>query len=136
MSESQLEKPKRGAQAMARALGLFSIALGAIEILSPNAVKRGTGAPGPEGLYSAYGWREVATGALILTSRSPVSMVWLRVAGDVLDLATMAPALNRTNPHRRVATGAMNFLITATILDVLVAAQGDHTGGGRYGSSA
>ncbi len=54
------------AHAAARALGWFSLALGATEILFPNVVKRSTGAPGPEGLYSLYGWREVLTGALIL----------------------------------------------------------------------
>jgi hypothetical protein len=111
---------------MARALGWFSLALGATEILFPNAVKRSTGAPGPEGLYAAYGWREVLTGALILTSKTPASMVWLRVAGDALDLATMAPAARQSNPYRNVAKGALGFLVGATLLDLVVAAQGDY----------
>jgi hypothetical protein len=113
------------AHAAARALGWFSLALGATEILFPNVVKRSTGAPGPEGLYSLYGWREVVTGALILASPRPASMVWLRVAGDTLDLATMAPALHHSNPHRSPAKGAFAFLVAATVIDLLVAAGGN-----------
>jgi hypothetical protein len=126
MSTTGHGQPNHAAQTMARALGVFSIALGATEILFPNAVKRSTGAPGPEGLYSAYGWREVVTGALILASKTPAAMVWLRVAGDALDLATIAPAAGRSNPHRNVAKGALGFLVGATLLDLLVAAQGDY----------
>ena len=109
------------ADVMARALGWFSIALGATEILFPNVIKSSTGAPGPDGLYSAYGWREVITGALILSSSAPATAVWLRVAGDALDLATMAPAMARSNPYRKSAKGAFMFLIGATVLDLVVA---------------
>jgi hypothetical protein len=58
-------------------------------------------------------------------------MVWLRVAGDVLDLATMAPALKASNPYRNPAKGAFGFLAVATAIDLAVA-----IAGGRNGSMA
>ena len=113
------------AQQLARGLGWFSLALGAAELLSPGAIKRQTGLPGPRGVLQAYGAREIATGVAILAAKRPVGMVWARVAGDVLDLVTAAPALRQDNPRRPVAGAAFGFLLMATITDILVAMQGD-----------
>ncbi|MBB3951933.1 hypothetical protein [Aureimonas jatrophae] len=113
------------AQSLARGLGWVSIALGLGELLAPGALKRGTGAPGPATLLQAYGLREIATGALILASDRPVSMVWARVAGDVLDLATLAPAASPDNPQREGGIGALAFVAAVTAVDIAVALQGD-----------
>ena len=113
------------ARSMAKALGWFSLALGAAELLAPGTIKRDVGTPGPKEVVTAYGLREIGAGVAILASEKPVSMVWGRVAGDVLDLLTLAPALSRNNPHRTAAVGALGFVAVATAMDVFVAMQGD-----------
>ena len=56
------------AQQLARGLGWFSLALGAAELLSPGAIKRQTGLPGPRGVLQAYGAREIATGVAMTSN--------------------------------------------------------------------
>ncbi len=109
---------------LARGLGWFSIALGAAELLAPGSIKRGTGAPGPASLVQAYGLREVATGAALLMADKPVRLVWARVAGDLLDIATLLPTLRADN-HNRAGAAALGFVLLATATDVIVAMQGD-----------
>lgn len=106
--------PTRG---VARGLGWFSIAPGMAELLAPKAMARATGVRS-EALLQAYGLREIACGVGILATRRPdPNWLWARVAGDVLDLATLGVA--RGDPKRRE-----NALISAaavagvTALDV------------------
>ena len=118
-------RPNTQAQAVARGLGWFSIALGLTELFAPGTIKRNIGTPGPGVLLQAYGLREIAAGVAILASEKPVGMVWGRVVGDLLDIATLLPALRQDNPHRGGGAAAMAFVIAATALDVAVALQGD-----------
>jgi len=120
-----LTRPNEAARTLARGLGWFSIGLGLCELIAPGTIKRSVGAPGPAGLLQSYGAREIVTGIAILASDRPVAMTWARVAGDLLDIATFAPALSRDNPHRAAAEGAMAFLALATAMDAYVAMQGD-----------
>ena len=120
-----LTRPNETAQFMARGLGWFSIGLGLCELLAPGTIKRNVGTPGPKGLLQSYGAREIITGVAILTSDRPVTMTWARVAGDILDLMTLAPALDGRNPHRFAAEGAVAFVALATLMDAYVALQGD-----------
>jgi hypothetical protein len=110
---------------MARGLGWFSLALGLTELVAPGTIKRNVGTPGPKGVLQAYGAREMAGGLAILASDRPVSMVWGRVTGDLLDLATLLPALRKSNPHRRGGEAAFVFVAMATAMDLYVALQGD-----------
>ncbi len=119
--------PNTDAQAIARGLGWFSIALGLAELAAPRRLRDGTGTPAPTGLVRAFGWREIGTGAAILASRRPVAMVWARVAGDVADLAVLAPALRRANRHRAGGAGAFAAVAAIALLDLCVALQGDET---------
>jgi len=110
---------------MARALGWFSLALGIAELVAPRKIKQGVGLVGPEAVLQAYGVREIGTGLAILGSERPVGMVWGRVIGDLLDLATAAPVLRPGNPRRAAGAASFGFLLLATALDVAVAMQGD-----------
>ncbi len=83
----------RSARDLARRLGWFSLVLGAIEILAPRGTSRFLGVRRGGGLVALSGLREVATGMAILSSRNPAPFVWARVAGDVLDLAALLPAM-------------------------------------------
>jgi hypothetical protein len=73
----------------------------------------------------SYGLREIITGIGILSSPKPVSMVWGRVAGDLLDIATLLPALGSRNRSPAAAESAMAFVAMATAMDLYVAMQGD-----------
>jgi hypothetical protein len=75
---------------MARALGWFSIGLGLAEALLPAAVSRASGIKGDERLVRGYGAREIANGVGILTAKDPTPWIWARVAGDVMDISTLA----------------------------------------------
>src|SRR5690606_8486185 len=79
---------------LARALGWFSLGLGAAELF---AARRLTDFLGVDDRHTTlvrlFGLREIATGAAILSQRTPVSPVQARVAGDALDLALLGAAL-------------------------------------------
>ena len=104
---------------LARALGWFSIGLGVAELVAPRRFTRALGMEGSEGLVRAYGVREITSGLLSLSPDKHVGL-WSRVAGDGLDIATVATAaLRRGNPKRGNAETALAALMGITLLDVL-----------------
>jgi len=117
--------PPSAANTLARGLGLFSIALGTLEIVAPRPLARSLGMRGQEGLIFAYGVREIVKGAGILAARNPAPWVWGRVAGDALDLGTLAMALKGGNSHRRNIVLAAAAVAGVTALDAYCAARLD-----------
>jgi hypothetical protein len=123
----ETERTRRRGQAdtatdtLARGLGLFSIALGVVEVAAPRALARALGMKGQEGLIAGYGVREIATGIGILASKDPTPWIWGRVAGDGLDLATLATALEGSNPKKGNVGIAMAAVAGVTALDVYCA---------------
>jgi hypothetical protein len=102
-------------------LGLFSIGLGVWELLHPAKVGARTGVP-YRGLIRAYGVREIATGVAILASRDPAPGLWARVAGDVLDLATLGASYAMVGEAgRRRACEAAAAVAAVTALDIVAA---------------
>lgn len=110
-------------QTLANLLGWFSLGLGAVELLAPRAVEEFLGVEGRKGLVQAYGVREIGTGIGILTNRRPAGWVWGRVAGDVLDLATLSTALTPENPRRANVLLAMGAVAGVMALDVIAGRQ-------------
>jgi len=110
---------------LATFLGLFSLGLGLWEALDPRGVAAATGVRSPA-LLRAYGLREIGAGVGILTSRRPAGWLWARLAGDVLDLATLgaayAEAPGRDRPKALLAAAAVAGV---TALDVIAAAAHD-----------
>ena len=104
------------AQAVARALGWFSIGLGLAELLAPRMVARASGMEGRERLLQAYGVREIASGLGILLSLNPRPWVASRVAGDALDIATL------TTGRSTNATAALAAVAGVAALDVYATA--------------
>ena len=109
------------AHTLAQGLGLFSLALGAAELLGAKPIARWLGVERHEGLIQAYGVREIATGIGILTSRDPTPWIWARVGGDALDLATLAVAVADDSTERDRVAIAIGAVAGATVLDVLCA---------------
>lgn len=124
-SEGSLRRghPDSATDALARGLGVFSIALGLAEIVAPRAITRALGMEGNETLIRLYGLREIATGAGILAADDPTPWIWGRVAGDVLDLATLATGVEGNNPKQANLAVALAAVVGATALDVYCAQQ-------------
>lgn len=110
-------------QPVATFLGLFSIGLGLAELLCPRHVANATGVHN-RCLLQTYGAREVVTGIGILASEQPAEWLWGRVAGDVLDLATLGASYQDANAddRRRIALAAV-AVAGLGLLDVLCAAE-------------
>ena len=121
----ELDAPRFGgdlALGTARGLGWFSVGLGLAECLMPRAVARAVGMAGRESVVRAYGLREIATGVGLLASRDPEPWLWGRVAGDALDLATIAAARREEGADRAAANIAMLAVAQVAAVDVACAA--------------
>jgi hypothetical protein len=110
-------------ETLANAIGWFSVALGAVEIVAPRRVTEWLGMEGSETLVWLYGVREIGKGVAILSNRRPAGWLWARVAGDFLDLATLASGLGADNPRRGNVVTAMAAVAGVTVLDVICARQ-------------
>jgi len=107
-----------GPDRLARALGWFSVGLGVAELVAPGRIARTLGLDDKAGLIRAYGARELASAVPTLSIDKPVGLA-SRIAGDALDLGTLATALKRDNPQRRNAAIATALVAGITLLDVL-----------------
>ncbi len=108
---------------LAQGLGWFSLALGAAELFAGERLARALGLGERADLIRAYGLREVGTGVGILLADDPTPWIWGRVAGDALDLATLAGALDRDNPQRANAGIAVAAVAGVTVLDLICTRQ-------------
>ena len=81
---------------LANGLGWFSIGLGLAEVVTPGTVANLIGVQDDDknrSLLRFYGMRELAAGVGILSQPQAPGWVWSRVAGDLMDLATLARAM-------------------------------------------
>lgn len=106
-----------GPDQLARALGWFSIALGVAELVAPGRIARALGIPREKGLIRAYGLRDLASAVPTLSIDKPIGLA-SRVAGDALDIRTLASAINRRNPKRDNAVIALALVLGITLLDL------------------
>lgn len=104
-------------------LGLFSLALGAVEVVAPGRIARALGLD-PEGraktTIRAFGVREIAAGAMLVRGPAVSMNVWNRVLGDALDIASLVLAL-RTSRKPAAIGGALAFVGAVTAVDVWTA---------------
>jgi hypothetical protein len=97
-------------EALACALGFFSIGLGVAEIVAPRLFARAADARVSDGVIRLCGAREIANGVGILLAWKRGPWLWARVAGDAIDIAaTRRPA-------------ALAALAGVTALDIAAAA--------------
>lgn len=102
------------------ALGWFSLALGAAELLAPKKIAKALSSEGHEGLIRSFGAREVVAGAGLLTDQGHGLRVWNRVAGDAMDLTALHFARKRA-PDNRTVWAAIAVVAAVTLLDVCTA---------------
>ncbi len=102
---------------VARGLGWFSIGLGVAEVVAGKALGRALGMEDRSWLLRLYGVREIAAGVGIFARDNPAPWVWARVAGDVLDIATLASAYTEDNPKRDNVAAAIGSVLGITAVD-------------------
>jgi hypothetical protein len=109
----------------ARALGWLGLGLGAIEMIAPGQIARALGMEGREPILQGYGLREIANGIGVLTSSDPRRLMWGRVMGDALDLATVLKRGDENDSlgggPRRYTGAAVAALVGIAAMDVLCA---------------
>jgi hypothetical protein len=106
-----------------RGLGVLSIGIGLAALTSPQRLARWLGLKFDPGMMSAFGAREVAAGSALLSPVEPGPWLWMRVGGDVMDLAALGGALSPRNPKRKVAAAVACVVGVITILDLAMAAR-------------
>ncbi|MBV9932066.1 MAG: hypothetical protein JO013_14135 [Alphaproteobacteria bacterium] len=100
---------------VARGLGWFSLALGLTELVAPGKLGKALGLEGKETLLRAYGGREIGAGMWAL-SDTPAPAIWARVAGDLVDLGTLAYGLKDADEEER----RNNFIALAAVAGITV----------------
>ena len=123
-TQALIVRPSR-ARTMARALGWLSIGLGLAEVFAPGTVRQARNVPARARLLGVFGSRDISSGIAILTADRPASMVWSRVAGDIMDLVAFAPSLRGSRAAPSGSKLALAALMALTALDIYVALQGD-----------
>jgi uncharacterized membrane protein len=111
---------------LANGLGWFSIGLGLAEIAAPGKVAELIGIRDEDrtrSLLRFYGMREIAAGVGILTQPQPAGWLWGRVAGDMLDLASLASAMSSDVSDKSRVAMATAAVLGVTALDVMCAQQ-------------
>lgn len=112
---------------LSRALGWFSVGLGAAQILAPRALGKAIGVGDHRWLMRACGARELISGVGILTQRKPAGWLWSRVGGDVVDLALLGRAMASPDAKRGRVAAAAAVVSSVTALDVLCSRRMDHS---------
>jgi hypothetical protein len=104
---------------VANGLGWFSIALGLTEILAARPLANALGMKSTA-LLRVFGVREIAAGIGLLTQTRKGPWIWARIAGDVLDVATLgSAALSTRSSKRGNAAIAMAAVAPVVALDIV-----------------
>ncbi|MBP0446760.1 hypothetical protein J8J14_18450 [Roseomonas sp. SSH11] len=106
---------------LSRFLGWFSIGLGAMQILCGRTLARKLGMTGRTKLFRAFGVREVTNGLAILANPGSAPLLWARVAGDALDMATLAGTPSFGRRERATVKIALAAVAGVALLDILCA---------------
>jgi hypothetical protein len=120
MTAATLNETNGAGKSLARALGLFSIALGAAELIAPRAMSRLVGMGSRRRalrLLQSVGLREIGSGLGIL-ARPGMRSVTSRVVGDALDAAVLFSALRTRGARRKRALVALGVVVGVAALDI------------------
>lgn len=113
------QRTKGPMRSPARVLGWFSIGLGLAELALPGPLLRATGLSSDRtSLVRLYGIREIGVGVGLLMSRDPEPWLWARVAGDVLDIASVATAALAGDSRAQRTLPSLAMLAGVTAIDL------------------
>lgn len=108
-----------------KAVGVASVGLGLAALAFPRRFAGLIGIRGetpPEAL-AAFGSRELANGAALLAPVKFGPFLWMRVAGDAMDLAGLGLAARKPEADRRLLGLAAVAVTAIAVFDILLALQ-------------
>jgi uncharacterized membrane protein len=101
---------------LARMLAWSSVGLGLAGMLAPRAAGRAIGLGDHPAVLRLVGARQLMSGAGLLSERGAGNWVWLRAAGDAVDLALLSAALRSSGARPgRIALAAAAVLGLAAV---------------------
>lgn len=122
MEQYDDREQEHSGERLARALGLFSIGLGAAEVMAPRTMARLAGlSDNSIPSLRLLGAREIGHGVGILANPSSAGWVWSRVAGDAIDVSVLGAALESDDSDRGRVAAAIVAVLGVTVLDVVAA---------------
>ena len=130
-SQSQMRRmpaQQSKGQGLSGVLGLFGLGLGLVQVLAPRELLEFIGIK-PEdnrvNLVRLVGLRELMSGAGILMNdaQGKTNWVWGRVAGDVMDIASLSAIMNSRGTDQGRAMAVLAAVAGITALDVLAGRQ-------------
>jgi uncharacterized membrane protein len=113
------------AERLARGLGWFSLSVGLAEVFAPRLISRLlAGHDRYANLIRLYGLRELVSGVMVFGQGSrPAGAMWSRVAGDAVDIVTLAAAGASPRTNRSGVAIAAAGVLGVAALDVYCARQ-------------
>lgn len=123
-SNPKLADRGRATQRLADGLALVSIGLGLAELLAPRSVARLIGVRDRRAVRRTMvlmGLRELVCGVGLMTTRRRGPWLWLRVGGDVVDLAVLRAWRGSWRNDGLRLTGTMAAVAGITALDAVAA---------------
>jgi uncharacterized membrane protein len=110
-----------GPDSRPQALAWLSLGLGLAQVARPNDIARLIGIPDAaesEALVRLIGLRELISGVGLLAQPNAKPWLWLRVAGDLMDLALLTKALGLPDNERERLMIALAALLGVSLLDL------------------
>ncbi|MFN2556963.1 MAG: SRPBCC family protein [Nitriliruptorales bacterium] len=126
VSTPEEQHDHRIGEQLARALGLFSVTLGAAQVVLPGGMDRLVGldsTPRTRAVMRGVGLQEFAVGAGILSRRRPTEWLWARVAGDAIHLLLLSRAMQSPASTRSRVGKVTAAVVGVTLLDLIVSAR-------------
>lgn len=121
LSAGRQHRAHRRADGVARALGWFSLALGAAQLVVPGAVARLAGVRDDRAsrrAARAVGLRGIVAGLGILTRERPSGVLLARAAGDAVDLALLGSARGLRRRDRGRIRAAEIAAVALAVVDI------------------
>ncbi len=115
------QSSSNGIEKLTQGLGWFSIGLGLSELLFPGALAKFIGADDrskTRNVLRLYGLREIGAGLGILSRPDSATWVGSRVAGDLVDLASLGKAMASSDSDRWRVAASTAAVLGVTALDV------------------
>lgn len=104
-----------------QAIGIFSVGLGLTAVLWPRRFGSAIGLDQSAEKVAAFGARELAAGAALLSPVKPSPFLWTRVLGDGLDLYGLVSAFRTPGAKRKVLAAATAGVLMITAIDIITA---------------
>lgn len=108
------------AKRLALGVGWFSIGFGLAEVLAPGRITRLFNVDRGANLVRGLGVREIASGVGILMGSRIAPVLWGRVAGDALDMASLGAALREEEANKRMVVLGLGAVAGVMLLDAFL----------------